>query len=216
LLSGNSRIVYIAITHCYYSVGITFTSSREQKQNSLSTEKKTLVVRQRQEAFTLRYDALYRWACRLTEDPIEAEDLLQDCYVAFVSTNTNACIENLDGYLRRMLAYMLRSKRTREARYAVSELDEAYHIQGGMNVLAEIEERERQRAIQRQLRLIYNFAKNRRSVLGRTKAGKIFILRYYENKSGSEVADLTGSTRGAVDQFVLIARREIKKRFRLK
>jgi len=179
----------------------------------LSTEKKTLVVRQRQDAFTLRYDALYRWACRLTGDPIEAEDLLQDCYVAFVSTNTNARIENLDGYLRRMLAYMLRSKRTREARYPVAELDEANHIQGGMNVLAEIEERERQEDIKRQLRLIYNFAN---TVLGRTKAGKVFICRYYENKSGKEVANLTGSTRGAVDQFVLIARREIKRRFCLK
>ena len=111
---------------------------------------------------------------------------------------------------------MLRSKRTREARYTIADLDEAHHIQGGTNVVAEIEERERQRANLRQLTVIYNFAKSRRTVLGRTKAGKVFILRYYENKSGSEVAKLTGSTRGAVDPFVLIARREIKKRYRLK
>jgi len=182
----------------------------------LATEKKTLVVRQRQEAFTSRYNTLYRWACRLTDDPVEAEDLLQDCYVAFVSTNTNARIENLDGYLRRMLAYLLRNKRTKEARYTVAELDEAHHIQGGVNALAEIEERERQHAIQRQLRLIYNFAKNRRTRLGRTKAGRIFILRYYENKSGSEVARLTGSTRGSVDSLVRIARQEIKKQYRFR
>ena len=56
-----------------HSVGITFTSPGNKKQNSLSTEKKTLGLRQRQEAFTLRYDALYRWACRLTNDPVEAE-----------------------------------------------------------------------------------------------------------------------------------------------
>jgi hypothetical protein len=85
-----------------------------------------------------------------------------------------------------------------------------------MNVLAEIEERERQEDIKRQLRLIYNFAKRHNTVLGRTKAGAVFILRYYESKSGKEVAKLTGSTRAAVDQFVLIARREIKKRFCLK
>ena len=175
-----------------------------------------MVVRQRQEAFTSRYNTLYRWACRLTDDPVEAEDLLQDCYVAFVSTNTNARIENLDGYLRRMLAYLLRNKRTKEARYTVAELDEAHHIQGGVNALAEIEERERQHAIQRQLRLIYNFAKNRRTRLGRTKAGRIFILRYYENKSGSEVARLTGSTRGSVDSLVRIARQEIKKQYRFR
>jgi len=106
----------------------TFTSLQGTQTNPLSTEKKTLVVRQRQDAFTLRYDALYRWACRLTQDPIEAEDLLQDCYVAFVTTSTNARIENLDGYLRRMLAYMLRSKRMSEARYPVAEVDEANHI----------------------------------------------------------------------------------------
>jgi len=85
-----------------------------------------------------------------------------------------------------------------------------------MNVLGAIEERERQQDVKRQLRVIYNFAKRCNTVLGRTKAGKIFIQRYYENKSGKQVADLTGSTRGAVDQFVRIARREIKKRFRLK
>jgi len=152
----------------------------------------------------------------LTQNPIEAEDLLQDCYVAFVSTNTNTGIENLDGYLRRMLAFMLRNKRTKEARYKVAELDEAHHIQGGGNALAEIEEVERQHAIQRQLRHIYNFANNRRTALGRTKAGRIFILRYYENKSGSEVAKLTGSTRASVDSLVRIARQEIKKRYGLK
>ena len=171
-------------------------------------------MRQRQEAFTLRYDALYRWACRLTNDPVEAEDLLQDCYVAYVSTTTNAVIENVDGYLRRMLVYMLRSKRMRQARFNFAPLDEAYGIDGGINVLAEMEERERQDAIQRQLKVIYNFAKRKNTPLGRTKAGKIFILRYYQNKSGSEVAELTGSTRGAVDQWVRLARLEIRQRYR--
>ncbi len=172
-----------------------------------------MAVRQREEAFTLRYDALYRWACRLTGDTLEAEDLLQDCYVAFVSTNTNAFIENLDGYLRRMLAYMLRSKRTREVRHNMAQLEEA-ELEGGIDVLAAIEERERQDAIKRQLRLIYVLQNCRNTPLGRTKAGRIFILRYYENKSGSEVAKLTGSTRGSVNQWVRIARQEIQKRYR--
>ena len=117
-----------------------FTPLRRRNNSLLVTDKKALAVRQREEAFTLGYDALYRWACRLTSDALEAEDLLQDCYVAFVSTNTNAFIENLDGYLRRMLAYMLRSKRTREARHNLAQLEEAYELEGGINVLAEIEE----------------------------------------------------------------------------
>lgn len=182
----------------------------------MATEKKALAVRQREKAFTIRYEALYRWACRLTNDPIEAEDLLQDCYVAYVSTHTTAIIENLDGYLRRMLSNMLRSKRMKEARLTVAELDEAYQIEGGMSALAQIEEQERQEAINRQLRLIYNFAKRRNNPIGRTKAGKIFIMRFYENKSGSEVARLIGSSRGAVDQWVRIARKEIRRRYRFK
>jgi RNA polymerase sigma factor (sigma-70 family) len=207
-VSGNSRLSKVL-----HSVA-SFTSSKGTNKSSLATDKRALMVRQRQESFTVRYDALYRWACRLTGDTIEAEDLLQDCYVAFVSTNTNAIIENLDGYLRRMLAYMLRSKRRREACNNMAQLEEAHELEGGIDVLAEIEERERQDAIKRQLRLIYNFAKRRNSPLGRTKAGKIFILRYYENKSGSEVAELTGSSRGSVDQWVRIARQEIQKRYR--
>ena len=59
-------------------------------------------------------------------------------------------------------------------------MDEANHIHSDMNVLGAIEERERQEDVKRQLRVIYNFAKRRNTVLGRTKAGKIFIKRYYE------------------------------------
>jgi hypothetical protein len=114
-----------------------------------------------------------------------------------------------------MLSNMLRSKRMKEARLMVVELDEAYQIEGGMNALAQIEEQERQEAIKRQLRLIYNFAKRRNNPIGRTKAGKIFIMRFYENKSGDEVARLMRSSRGAVDQWVRIARKEIQKRYLL-
>jgi RNA polymerase sigma factor (sigma-70 family) len=178
--------------------------------------KTAVAIRQREKAFTMRYDALYRWACRLTNDPVEAEDLLQDCFVAYVSTATTSIIENLDGYLRRMLAYMLQSKRMKEARFTVAELDEAYQIQGGSNAHAQIEEQERQEAIKRQLRLIYNFAKRRNNPIGRTTAGKVFIMRFYEEKSGNEVAELIGSSRGAVDQWVRIARKEIQKRYRFK
>jgi len=182
----------------------------------LETDNRALDVHQRELAFILRYDALFRWACRLTNDPVEAEDLLQDCYVAFVSTSSNTVIDNLDGYLRRMLSNLLRSKRMREARHAIVELDQQCDIEGGVSVLAQIEERERQQEIKRQLKLIYDFANCPNTALGRTKGGKIFILRYYQQKIGSEVARLTGSTLGAVHQWVRIARHEIRKRHRFK
>ena len=178
----------------------------------METDNRALDVHQREQAFILRYDALFRWACRLTNDPVEAEDLLQDCYVAFVSTSTNTVIDNLDGYLRRMLSNLLRSKRMREARHAIVELDEQCDLEVGVSVLAQIEERERQQEIKRQLKLIYDFANCPNTALGRTKGGKIFILRYYQQKIGSEVARLTGSTLGAVHQWVRIARHEIRKR----
>ena len=52
----------------------------------------------------------------MTDDPPEAEHLLHDCYVLFVTAKTNANIEDLDAYLRRMLSNILRSNRMRQAR----------------------------------------------------------------------------------------------------
>ena len=182
----------------------------------METDKRALDVHQREEAFILRYDALFRWACLLTNDPVEAEDLLQDCYVAFVSTNTNTVIENLDGYLRRMLSNLQRSNRMREARHVIAELEQPCDIEAGVDVLAQMEERERQQEIKRQVKVIYDCANCPNTALGRTKGGKIFILRYYQRKIGSEVARLTGSTLGAVHQWVRVARHEIRKRHRFK
>ena len=104
----------------------------------------------------------------------------------------------------------------RKARHAIAELNEPCDVEAGVNVLAQIEELERQQEIKRQLKLIYDFADCPNTALGRTKGGKIFILSYYQHKIGSEVARLTGSTLGAVHQWVRIARHEIQKRQRFK
>jgi DNA-directed RNA polymerase specialized sigma24 family protein len=89
----------------------------------VATDKDDFAMRQREKAFMSRYDALYEWACSLTNDPVEAEDLLQDCYVFFVTANTNKPIEDLDGYLRRMLSNVLRSNRMRQAPHNNGELN---------------------------------------------------------------------------------------------
>lgn len=89
----------------------------------MQTSREEFAMRQREREFALRYETLYRSAFRLTSDAVEADDLLQDCYVFFVSASTNTVIEDLDGYLQRMLENLLRSKRIREARHSMADLD---------------------------------------------------------------------------------------------
>src|SRR6266478_4383518 len=64
--------------------------------------------RRREELFTQRYEQLLGWALRLTNHHREsAEDLVQDAFIQFTLGRTNLEeIENIDGYLRRMLRYM--------------------------------------------------------------------------------------------------------------
>jgi DNA-directed RNA polymerase specialized sigma24 family protein len=150
---------------------------------------------EREQAFINRYDALFKWACRLTRDAIEAEDVLHDCYVAYVSSNTNTVIENLDGYLHRMLSNINHSRHMKRRRSMGAPMQDALELT-------------------RQLRLIQNFALRRNNPVGRTKAGKVFVPRYYQNRSAAEVAKLVGSTPTSVDQWVRIARTEIKKRYK--
>jgi DNA-directed RNA polymerase specialized sigma24 family protein len=169
---------------------------------------------EREQAFINRYDALFKWACRLTRDAIEAEDVLHDCYVAYVSSNTNTVIENLDGYLHRMLSNINHSRHMKRRRSMGAPMEDALELTCDSNILNDIEERERQAAIKRQLRLIQNFALRRNNPVGRTKAGKVFVLRYYQNRSAAEVAKLVSSTPTSVDQWVRIARTEIKKHYK--
>lgn len=76
-----------------------------------------------------RYDVLYKYAFSLTDNPLEVEHLLQDCYVFFVTANTHAQIEDLDAYLRRMLSNLLRSNRMRQARYPDAEIHPAHQTE---------------------------------------------------------------------------------------
>jgi len=80
----------------------------------VATNKEDVAMRQREEAFLSRYDALLRWAYSLTNDHVEADALMQDCYALFVTANTNALIEDLDAYLRRMLSNIRQSNLMRQ------------------------------------------------------------------------------------------------------
>ena len=71
----------------------------------------------REELFTERYERLLAWALRLTnQNRASAEDLVQDAFIQFVLGRTSLEeIENIDGYLRRMLRYMHLSRMNRNA-----------------------------------------------------------------------------------------------------
>ena len=70
----------------------------------------------REQLFTERYESLLAWAMRLTSDRAAAEDLVQDAFVQFMLGRTGLeQIENIDGYLRRMLRYMHSSRMSRQA-----------------------------------------------------------------------------------------------------
>jgi len=69
----------------------------------------------REEVFTKRYAQLLAWALRLTnQHRASAEDLVQDAFIQFTRGRTNlAEIENVDGYLHRMLRNMNLSRLSR-------------------------------------------------------------------------------------------------------
>src|SRR6266478_9235099 len=69
----------------------------------------------REELFTERYERLLSWALRLTnQHRASAEDLVQDAFIQFTRGRTSLdAIENIDGYLRRMLKYMHLARLTR-------------------------------------------------------------------------------------------------------
>src|ERR671916_23120 len=78
------------------------------------------VEERHEEVFLSRYAALLRWATALTGgDRARAEDLVQDAYVHFTLARPDlARIENLDGYLNRMLRNLHISQLRRAARTA--------------------------------------------------------------------------------------------------
>ena len=69
----------------------------------------------REELFTERYEILFAWALQLTNQQRDtAEDLVQDAFVQFMLARTQLEeIENINGYLRRLLRNMYLSRVTR-------------------------------------------------------------------------------------------------------
>ncbi len=162
----------------------------------------------REELFTERYEQLLAWALRLTnQNRPSAEDLVQDAFIQFVLGRTSLEeIENIDGYLRRMLRYMHLSRMNRNAEKVldrtISITDYDSFDQGWRAV-----EPARRIQTKEELCQICAYACARKET---SRAGAILILRFFHDYYPSEIALILRSSRHCVDQWQRVARSELK------
>lgn len=161
----------------------------------------------REQLFTERYDSLLAWAMRLTNRYDEAADLVQDAFVQFMLGRTALeQIENIDGYLRRMLGYMHAARMSRQAqRLQDATLSVADYDSLSLGWTA-IEPPRRMQAFE-ELQQICSYACARKES---SRAGSVLILRYFHDYFPTEIASILGSSRHCVDQWQRLARREVK------
>src|SRR5688572_20686196 len=161
----------------------------------------------REQLFTERYESLLAWAMRLTGSYDEAADLVQDAFVQFMLGRTGLeQIENIDGYLRRMLRYMHASRMSRQAqRLQDTALSVADYDSLSLGWTA-IEPPRRMQAFE-ELQQICSYACARKES---SRAGSVLILRFFHDYFPTEIASVLCSSRHCVDQWQRLARREVK------
>lgn len=162
----------------------------------------------RERLFTERYEGLLAWAMGLTNQQREAaEDLVQDAFVQFMLGRTRLEeIENIDGYLRRMLRYMHVSRLSRSAQHLhEAALSVADYDSGRLGWTA-IEPPRRMQAFE-ELHQVCTYACSRKES---SRAGSVFILRFFHEYFPTEIAAVLNSSRHCVDQWQGLARREAK------
>ncbi|HET6891219.1 MAG TPA: sigma-70 family RNA polymerase sigma factor [Pyrinomonadaceae bacterium] len=172
----------------------TLQDRREQKQED------------REELFAQRYEGLLAWALRLTNHHrASAEDLVQDAFIQFVLGRTSIEeIENVDGYLRRMLRYMHLSRVTRNSvlERTLSIIDYDSFHQGW-----EALEPSRRLQAREELLKICSYICARKET---SRAGIVLILRFFHEYCSSEVASVLGCSPHCVAQWQRLARNELK------
>ena len=162
----------------------------------------------REQLFTERYESLLAWALRLTNQHREAaQDLVQDAFVQFMLGRTGLeQIENIDGYLRRMLRYMHVSRMSRQAqRLHDAALSVADYDSFNLGWMA-IEPPRRVQALE-ELQQICSYACARKES---SRAGSVLILRFFHDYFPTEIASVLMTSRHCVDQWQRLARREVK------
>jgi RNA polymerase sigma factor (sigma-70 family) len=162
----------------------------------------------RERLFTERYESLLAWAMRLTNnDRGTAEDLVQDAFVQFVLGRSRLEeIENIEGYLRRMLRYMHVSRLSRSAQHLQEAALSIADYDSGRVGLMVIEPPRRMQASEELLQ-ICDYACSRKES---SRAGSVLILRFFLDYFPTEIAAVLHSSRHSVDEWQRLARREAK------
>ena len=162
----------------------------------------------REELFTERYERLLVWAMQLTnQQRASAEDLVQDAFIQFILGRTSLEeIENIDGYLRRMLRYMHLARMSRNAQKVsdrtISLTDYDSFHQSWRDI-----EPTRRIQIKEELWQICTYACSRKET---SRAGAVLILRFFHDYNPSEIARILCNSRHCVDQWQRVARSELK------
>ena len=162
----------------------------------------------REQLFTERYKGLLAWAMRLTNQQRDAaEDLVQDAFVQFMLGRTRLEeIENIDGYLRRMLRYMHVSRLSRSAQHLQEAALSVADYDSCRSGWTAIEPARRMQAFE-ELHQICTYACSRKQS---SRAGSVLILRFFHEYFPTEIASVLNSSRHCVDQWQRLARREVK------
>ena len=162
----------------------------------------------REQLFTERYESLLAWALRLTNQQREsAEDLVQDAFVQFMLGRTRLEeIENIDGYLRRMLRYMHVARISRSAQMLNEEALSVADYDTCRLGWTSVEPPRRVQASE-ELHQICTYACSRKES---SKAGSVMILRFFLDYFPTEIARILKSSRHSVDELQRFARREAK------
>ncbi len=162
----------------------------------------------REQLFTERYESLLAWALRLTNRQQDAaEDLVQDAFVQFVlGTTPLEQIENIEGYLRRMLRNMHVSRMSRSAQHLYESALSVADYDSFRPGWTAIEPSRRMQAAE-ELHQICTYACLRKQS---SRAGSVLILRFFHDYLPTEIARVLNSSRHCVDEWQRLARREAK------
>jgi RNA polymerase sigma factor (sigma-70 family) len=164
------------------------------------------IAHSHEDIFIERYDRLMGWTLRLTQNQEKAEDLLHDAFIHFTLARPDLnSIQNLEGYLYAIVRNLHLSQVRRDARHSVTQLSLIDFDSAEMG-LRSIDPRA-QSQVRDELRNICHYACIRKVT---SKAGSVLILRFFHGYFPSEIASLLRSPRRAVDDWMRIARREVR------
>jgi RNA polymerase sigma factor (sigma-70 family) len=157
-------------------------------------------------SFLARIALVRRQSRRLTGDPATAEDLAQDAYVRFVLSRPDLSrIENLDAYLTAMVRNMHLSRVRRARRRPETSIDPLDY--DSLELAAGTIDGRGWLDARRVLREACAYGCIRRNS---SKAGSIFLLRFFHQLTTSESARLARVTSRAIDELVRQGRGELK------